>query len=172
MKLEKRSWQNRRILSISDNQEICPDNALPQYMNGNYNFISSLIDCLSLKEPYESWIRVGWCFVILVEQGIPGRYMFALWISFSRKSPNYNEGAEHREYWFDRYWNVFRDNGNKLSIGSLRYWAREDNPKQYENIISVKVDKKIDIAAKNKSNHVATGNLVYEFVSDKFKRSF
>lgn len=174
-KLEKRSAvKPPNTFTISDNQEINgPPNALPRLVNGdNYSFISSLIECLSSQRatPYETWIRVGWCLRnIGAELGIPDKFMFALWISFSRKSPNYNEGAEQREYWFERYWNVSRDSGNKLTIGSLRYWAREDNPEQYGKIISVKVDKKIDIAAKNKANHVATGKLVYEFASDKFK---
>jgi P4 family phage/plasmid primase-like protien len=157
----------------TQNQEINqPDNTLPQFVNtDNYTFIEKLVDCLCPERagPYESWIRVGWCLRnIASDLGIPDRYMFSLWIAFSRKSPNYNEGAEHREYWFERFWNNSRDGGLKLTLGSLRYWAKEDNPEAYEKIISVKIDKKIDMAVKNKSSHVSVSDLIYEFSSDKF----
>jgi P4 family phage/plasmid primase-like protien len=173
-KINKRSEAKPANTFTNTNNQIInhPDGTLPQFLNTEkYEFVKSLVACLSAEraQPYSSWIKVGWCLRnIAAEFGIPDRFMFSLWISFSRKSPNYNEGAEHREYWFERFWNQQRDNGPKLTLGSLRYWANEDNPVEYEKIRSIKVNKKIDISALNRASHVSTSDFIYELTSDRF----
>jgi P4 family phage/plasmid primase-like protien len=71
---------------------------------------------------YDDWIRVGWCL-----RNIDYRLMNE-WIEFSKHSPKFVDGE------CEKVWDYMRENG--LGIGTLKMWARTDNPAEYERIVS------------------------------------
>ena len=92
-----------------------------------------VMECLKEEwyENYEKWIRVGWCLhnIEVSEE------MFNLWMEFSAKSgkSSGNNVAQLRQDWF--YGMRKSGDGPRLTERSLRKWAREDNPKIYDEII-------------------------------------
>jgi hypothetical protein len=75
----------------------------------------------SRANDYHDWIRVGWA---LHNIDIS---LLSEWIEFSRKSDKYKEGE------CEDVWMTMRDRG--LTISSLVYWAKEDNPEEYKKFI-------------------------------------
>jgi P4 family phage/plasmid primase-like protien len=107
----------------------------------NLNFtiseIESLLDMLNLKRcnNYTDWINVGLCL-----HNINDKYLL-LWEKWSQQSNKYQDGD------CDNNWNKFKKDKNGLNIGSLLYWAKNDNPEKYENFIQ---NKKIGSLVKQK----------------------
>jgi len=95
---------------------------------------SLALRCLSATraEEYESWMKVGWCLRNIDDSA----EMFDTWMDFSKKSDKSsgNNVEQLRREWL--YGNMRRVNGSPgLKIGSLRMWAREDNPVLYNEIM-------------------------------------
>jgi len=80
----------------------------------------------SRANDYHDWIRVGWA---LHNIDIS---LLSEWIEFSRKSDKYKEGE------CEDVWMTMRDRG--LTISSLVYWAKEDNPEEYKKFIKREYD--------------------------------
>ena len=75
---------------------------------------------------YEEWRNVGLALHNTHESLLP------TWLEFSSKcTEKYNEGACYK------FWKQFKNplSGNLLTIRSLAYWAKLDNPKEYEIFI-------------------------------------
>jgi hypothetical protein len=83
-------------------------------------YISMLND--SRSNDYHDWLRIG-----LALHNIDVSLLSA-WIDFSKKSPKYKEGE------CEKIWKTMKNpsSGNILTIRSLAYWAKNDNPEQYE----------------------------------------
>jgi P4 family phage/plasmid primase-like protien len=89
--------------------------------------IKEILDCLSTDRfNYDDWLNVG----IALYNTNPN--YFNLWDDWSKKSDAYNYDELLKK------WDSFKYCKNKLTIGSLKYWAKQDNPEQYENIIAEK----------------------------------
>lgn len=84
--------------------------------------VTELVSILSdsRSETYEDWIRVGWA---LHNINPNSEELFYIWDEFSRRSRKYDEQGCQRE------WSRMKSNG--LGIGSLHFWAHEDNPDAY-----------------------------------------
>ena len=72
---------------------------------------------------YHDWLRVG-----LALHNIDNSLLL-VWIEFSKKC-----GRKYKEGECDKMWNTMKNplNGNVLTIRSLAYWAKQDDPKEYE----------------------------------------
>jgi hypothetical protein len=98
----------------------------PKNMNKNVyediDFVKKIIDVLDVRraDNYDSWIRLGWCLKTIDDRLLDN------WIEFSRNSSKYMEGE------CEKLWIRMKETG--LGIGTLRMWAKEDNPKGYEEI--------------------------------------
>lgn len=88
----------------------------------DYEHIQSLVNILSdhRRESYKTWFEVGACLYNIDDRLLP------LWIEFSKKSPKFKDG-ECQEKWK-------RFKKDTLGIASLKYWAKIDNPLEYEKI--------------------------------------
>jgi P4 family phage/plasmid primase-like protien len=77
-------------------------------------------------DDYFDWLRVG-----LAIHSI-GSHLLDIWIDFSKKCPK-----KYKENECVKVWKTFKDpiHGNMLTIRSLAYWAKIDNPKEYEEFI-------------------------------------
>jgi P4 family phage/plasmid primase-like protien len=93
-----------------------------------------VLDCLSESwcEDYDKWIRVGWCLNNIGQT----EEMFALYREFSEKSgkAGNTDWEKIRRNWFGGMGKT--GDGPRLTERSLRKWARDDNPKVYNEIIS------------------------------------
>lgn len=93
-----------------------------------------LMTCLSQKraDDYTAWFDVA-CAL----KGTQFSYAFHIWKLFSKQSQkyeedNFEEGGKDRELW-DRL-------QPRRTIGSLHYWAKQDNPHQYAELFSNSYD--------------------------------
>ena len=89
--------------------------------------------CLSAEraDSYDSWLRVGLCLHSISNS----TEMFNLWMEFSAKSTKSsgNDIGQLRRRWD----NSMRSEGNgrRLTVRSLRHWAKEDNPAAFRDIL-------------------------------------
>jgi hypothetical protein len=87
--------------------------------------ILEYIKCLSAEraKDFHTWIEVGWCLHNIHNKD---ETLLKQWIKWSKKAPQYAESCETdcREKWDE-----MADEG--FGIGSLKLWAKEDNPKKY-----------------------------------------
>jgi P4 family phage/plasmid primase-like protien len=89
--------------------------------------------CLDPKraDAYDPWMRLGWC----LHNISANPEMFELWMEFSAKSSKFagNDVAKLRKDW-DLGMRKEGD-GRRLTIRSLRHWAKEDNPEAFKAIL-------------------------------------
>lgn len=91
---------------------------------------------------YSTWIEVGWA---LHNIGSENQDLLDVWIEFSKHSPKYVEGE------CEQMWEQMKNEG--LGIGSLRYWARLDNPDMYKQIILNDINKMINSSIKTPTTY-------------------
>ena len=94
-----------------------------QYEIEGLEIIRSLIDILSIEraENQLKWMEVGWCL-----HNIDPRLLDD-WINFSKRSSKFVEGE------CEKLWYKMNDDG--LGRGTLYMWAKQDNEKEFKNIV-------------------------------------
>lgn len=122
--------------------------------------IKNLIDCLSYNRSHDftSWINVCWCLKnIYAQYDDPDELIKKLWIEFSSKCKNKFNYDQSTDKW---YRTIPRKSG--LKLGTLKFWAHEDDPDKYneismsENEISEIVKKQIKDLVKIAFYHTPT----------------
>lgn len=104
---------------------------------------------------YDSWCEVGWALYNTSPE------LLQAFKNFSKKSSKYDsKGCE--DFWAKC---KLRDNG--LKIGSLKYWAEQDNPEAYHEIILDNVNHLLVEAESGTEFDMA--NVIYEIYKDKYK---
>ena len=80
---------------------------------------------------YNTWMEVGWC-LHNIEQS---ESMFQCWMNFSEKSPKFssNNTEKLRMDWNSNWGKDSHE--HPLTMRSIHFWAKEDNPEQYKKII-------------------------------------
>ena len=116
-----------------------------------------LVECLNPKrsENYEDWIKLGWTL-----RNIDHRLLDA-WVEFSRVSSKYVEGE------CNKLWNTMRT--DTLGMGTLRWWARQDNPQKYEEIRNNNVIALIDRCCGSNGAHYDVACVVHALYKDKYR---
>ena len=116
-----------------------------------------ITECLSSSraERYNDWINLGW-----VLRNIDYR-LLAQWVEFSKISSNYVEGE------CQNIWNKMRK--DNLGMGTLRWWAKSDNPARYKEIIDNSVLPLIDTAIGSKGAHYDVAKLVQVIYKGEYK---
>lgn len=106
--------------------------------------IKSLVNILSPKraENYEDWIRVAWCL-----RNIDYRLIDS-WHEFSKKCEN-----KYDEYYCNKIWNQIKKAG--LTLGSLYFWAKQDDPNGYKKIMDANIHALIDKCTKPSEYDIA-----------------
>lgn len=80
---------------------------------------------------YDSWMRVGWCLYNISPE------LLYVWEEFSKKSSKYKEGE------CESLWGRMSFSANGINFGSLKLWAKTDNPDLYKEIITRDVKRLI-----------------------------
>ena len=90
------------------------------------NVIQRYLDMLLpfRRDNYNSWMEVG---LALFNIGDGSEEYLELWDNFSKKSESYQEGCCKRK------WDSFTQRDNGLTVGSIKYWAQNDNRNEYLN---------------------------------------
>ena len=121
----------------------------------NADLIKELVGCLSQKraDNYGDWLNVGFCLYCISPECLP------LWIEFSKKSDRYEEGV------CDKAWSIMSKKG--MSIGTLKYWAKLDNPLAYKKVIDESLDKCIDEVLGSDGAHYDVAYITAKIMADK-----
>lgn len=116
-----------------------------------------LVECLNPKraENYEDWIKLGWTL-----RNIDYR-LLDTWVDFSRVSSKYMEGE------CNQLWNTMRT--DTLGMGTMRWWARQDNPQKYEEIRNSNVTALIDRCCGSSGAHYDIACVVHALFKDKYR---
>jgi|GEM_PF-3752617 len=80
-------------------------------------------DCLSVKraKDYTEWVNIGFCLYNIDNS------LLEVWDEFSKKGVTYKAGE------CEKLWSSMKK--GSIGIGSLKYWAKTDNPKAYNDVI-------------------------------------
>jgi len=110
-------------------------------------------------EPYDKWMEVGWALKTV------SPLLYPIWLKFSAKSDKFN--------WVDndcyKMWHEHGGNG-ALTLGSLRYWARECCPDDYDKIKNECVDYHLNKTVEcEEPNEYDVARLVYVMFEGKYK---
>lgn len=118
-----------------------------------------VMECLSHQraENYEDWIKLGWALRNIDYN------LLDTWVEFSRLSSKYIEGE------CQRCWD--RMCTDTLGMGTLRWWARKDNPQQYDHIVNANVLTLIDKCAGSKGAPYDVAEVVYTLYKDRFRHT-
>jgi P4 family phage/plasmid primase-like protien len=122
-----------------------------------FEMVKQLVKCLnkSRAENYEDWIKIGWTL-----RNIDNRLLES-WIAFSEVSTKYVSGE------CEKLWDKMKV--DTLGIGSLHYWAKHDNPTEYNNISDTNVVRLIDKAQANKGAHYDVACVVHSMYKHEYR---
>ena len=112
-----------------------------------------VLECLSdtRANTYKTWIEVGWCLYNID----PSEDMFDTWKQFSQKSSKSGE-TDWNKYLREWMRGFSRNTpGAKLTLKSLHYWAREDNPERYKEITEEDIVRYVQYRVDDTHFHVA-----------------
>jgi phage/plasmid-associated DNA primase/plasmid maintenance system antidote protein VapI len=126
-----------------------------------------VLQCLSPEraDSYDQWMRVGFC----LHNISPTEDFFNLWMEFSAKSPKFNHNDISK---LKRDWQLGMkklEEGRRLTVCSLRYWAREDNPVAFQDILEKDMINYILHSTTPTHNHVA--RLMKKMFQDNYRAS-
>ena len=134
-------------------------NIIKNYINDDeFELAKDLVsECLCHKraDRYDDWINLGWAL-----RNIDYR-LLNTWIEFSKISSSFVEG-ECQQLW-DK---MKKEN---LSMGTLRWWAKQDNPQRYNEIINSKILPLIDIAIGTDGSHYDVAKVVQAMYKGEYK---
>ena len=116
-----------------------------------------LVNILSVKRAseYNTWIRVCWAL-----HGISPRF-YNLFVHFSRKAPNFDEASCYE------FWKRANKDGAKLSISSIKIWAKQDDPVKFVEIYYKRL-RELAMKLEN-PNHDDIANIIHAMYNDIYK---
>ena len=152
--------------NVDDDDDDCyGDLSILGIHDANSKFIKELLDMLHPKRAsdYSMWFDVI-CALAHTSQSYKSLAEY-----FSRKCPDKFNISE-----FEKTWNsILIKKNTKLSISSLHYWAKTDNPDRYEevrntDIYKTVVNKCYDSRTEGILEHFDVAEVLYASLKDKF----
>ena len=124
--------------------------------------IQGLVTCLSQERAsdYSKWLSVGLCL-----HNLNNDKLLPDWKKFSSQDESYDEHI------CDQKWNSFNNNheGSKLGMGSLRWWAKNDDEKEYNKVLrknlGSQIEKSID---KGPEAHHLLALVIHKYYENQF----
>lgn len=113
-------------------------------------------ECISphRAENYEDWIKLGWTL-----RNIDYR-LADTWVQFSKFSSKYISGE------CEKLWDSMRM--DTLGIGTLRWWAKQDNEARYNEVLESSVVVLLDKCA-NEQAHYDVAKVVHALLKDEYR---
>ena len=111
----------------------------------------------SRYEDYEPWVQVAICLNNIHPD------LLDVFLDFSSQSPKYNEGDCIQK------WNSipYRNDGDRIGEGTLRFWSREDNKDGYDEVENNNFERLILLACSGTEFDVAS--VIYAKFRDHYK---
>lgn len=115
--------------------------------------------CPQRADSYGTWIEVGWALHNIDDS------LLSAWIDFSKKSPQYASQAEESCF---NHWDKMREDG--LTEGTLRYWAKKDNPNEYAKFLREDIHTEILKQCKTKKEWTSwdIAHVIYKMYHHEF----
>ncbi len=125
--------------------------------NDEFEMVKKLVKCLNKNraDNYEDWIKLGWTLRNIDSRLLP------VWIDFSQVSSKYVSGE------CEKLWDKMRL--DTLGIGSLHYWAKLDNPAEYNKISEDNVYCLIDKTIGTKGAHYDVARVVHAMYKHQYR---
>jgi len=116
-----------------------------------------VLECLSQRRPnnYEDWIKCGWAL-----RNIDYR-LLETWVEFSKMSSKYLDGQ------CQQLWDTMRT--DTLGMGTLRWWARQDNPIRFKEIMDADTFTLVDRCAGSDGAHFDVAKVVHAMFKDRYR---
>jgi len=118
----------------------------------------ALILSVERASNYAEWLEVGYCLNSISQSLLP------IWIAFSKKWGMYNNSDECEKQW--EWYN--KNNNHNYTIGSLHYWAKNDNPSEYKGIIRDSLSAVVHSSVGSSGSHADVANVIYHYFKDCF----
>lgn len=142
------------------------NNIFAKSLNINKNYTSDdelviikrlVLECLcnSRSEKYDDWINLGW-----VLRNIDYR-LLDTWVEFSKIGSSYVEGE------CQKLWNKMRK--DHMGIGTLKWWAKQDNEQKYDELMNDSVIPLIDLCVRSDGAHYDIARVVQAIYKDEIK---
>ena len=124
---KKKKVKTENPVEVSDTRSVVS----AQLQIQDTSLIEKLIECLpgEFFEPYQKWIRFIYCLKNLNDTIT----MREICVKACKKAPKYRADVE-AEGKTRKVWEEVRPDG-RISIGTLRYWAKSENPEAYAKIV-------------------------------------
>jgi P4 family phage/plasmid primase-like protien len=107
-----------------------------------YEYTMSLPKTFYGEGSFNKWIRVGWAL-----RNISNR-LFIVWLAFSSQTNNFKFMTDVSELY--EKWKTFeKKDMHSLTIRSLMYWSKNENPEGYKKIMSNSIDAYINKTLEN-----------------------
>tara|TARA_B100001540_G_C15816831_1_gene648074 strand:+ start:6091 stop:8742 length:2652 start_codon:yes stop_codon:yes gene_type:complete len=158
----------KHVLPSIDNKQKAKlqNNIFAKSLNINKNYTSDdelilsrklVLECLSYNraENYEDWINLGW-----VLRNIDYR-LLDTWVEFSKIGTSYIEGE------CQKLWNKMRK--DHMGIGTLRWWAKQDNELKYNEVIDGTLFPWIDKCIRSDGAHFDVAKVVQTLKKDDIR---
>ena len=100
------------------------------------------------------WLRIGFCLFNISEGDIDG---LSLWLEFSEQSDKYHESE------CISLWNKMRE--NNYTIGTLKFYAKQDNPEKYEELINKEIE---NLVITTSGTHYEIANILFHEYQNEF----
>jgi len=116
---------------------------------------SLVLDCLSIDRAndYTKWMDLGFCLFNIDDN------LIDVWDEFSEKGDSYKAGE------CEKLWSNMKK--GSISIGSLKYWAKQDNPTAYNNIVYTSNYKYVMDALGTDGSHYDVAKVCYNYFKGK-----
>ena len=118
----------------------------------------ALILSVERSSSYAEWLEVGYCLNSISQCLLPA------WIAFSKKWSMFNNSDECEKQW--EWFN--RNNNHNYTIGSLHYWAKNDNPSEYKDIIRDSLSSLVHSSVGSSGSHADVANVIFHYFKDCF----
>ena len=127
-----------------------------------YHFVMCLGE--NYYDPFEQWIRVGWA----LHNTCNNPLGFLIWMAFSSKSDKFN--ILDMEPNLERWKNMKNDGEDSkcLTIRSIMYWAKMDNPTEYNKIKKSTIQYYMEQTA-NGCTEFDIANVLYQLYKDQYR---
>jgi hypothetical protein len=112
--------------------------------NNNVNIVQDYVNLLNdiRADDYNQWIQLGWCLHNIDES------LVDVWVEFSKKSIKFEDGE------CNKLWNKMKHDG--FNMGTLKYWAKMDNPDKYRELNKTHSDFKFSNTDDFNSSYFST----------------
>ena len=139
------------IIAEDDNRD---ENQVEQDIQTARNIIKFLDP--KRADTYMDWMTIGWALYNISQGSSDG---MEIWLDFSRQSSKFNEVKCIYE------WSHMEDR-KKITLGTLKFFAKQDQPEEYQKYISQKNLEKMNVELRN--SHYDLAMLLHEQCGNEF----